>query len=740
MFNLKSFSCGFLLLLFFVLLAESSYTQNGTFITLNSGGSFTRVTIGASGCSSTPLNLCNNFNGNNPLSIALDSNILYVVDNRGFLYKNILTPIGTIGGCTGLGQFANNSQGYFGLTVGPNGIVYTAFGSDIEIYNPTTNTFSVLGTLPNGWRIGGDLLFYQGRLFEAVTNGGLNSLIEVNLNNIASSSLYMNFNSGSNVFGFASVTQNCALNQTYAISNNGSSTDIYTVDMTNKTQASTITCNLPFRVNDAASVAETKSDINIKLDTLNLSSCASIIYNSKAYLSSTTLSDTLKSDRGCDSIYTFIKINISNNAIKDTFLRLSSCNQIVYKNIVYTSSTTIIDTTIKTIDGLCDSIYRFVQLSINKVLESPNTLNFFDCSSVLYNGIYYTKSTILKDTLKSALGCDSIYTVTNINIAQPTFRDTLILHNCKVVTYKNISYTSSILFYDTIKTSNQLCDSIIRQVIITIKPLVVQTTVQDLSDCKQVIYNGNIYSSSTILRDTFRTILGCDSAIKIITITILGAPTTMLGNNLGGCDSVVFKGITYFTNNTFIDTIKNSFGCDSIYLFNRLLIYPKPTVKSNSIFYKLANTSINLTPIYTDDFAYQWTPKLYLSSDSVKYPICTANKNINYTVKVNNSYGCLDSALVNVVVSEALEIPTAFSPNGDAINDTWEIKNINSYPKNVVIVFDRFGQKLFQSSAGNYKAWNGIINNNQVPTGVYYYIINLGNGTSILKGYITILR
>jgi len=84
-------------------------------------------------------------------------------------------------------------------------------------------------------------------------------LVQVNLTNVSNSILYMNFNAGTSIFGFASVTVPCSNNQAYALSTVGSSTDIYAVDMINKTQATTATCTLPFKVNDAASIAETQS-------------------------------------------------------------------------------------------------------------------------------------------------------------------------------------------------------------------------------------------------------------------------------------------------------------------------------------------------------------------------------------------------------------------------------------------------------------------------------------------------
>ena len=238
------------------------HAQSATFIALDNAGNLYEVNTGT--CKSTKLTLCTNFTGN-PLSIAMDGSTLYIVDNKGWLYKNTLTATGTIGSCTKLGQFNSKSGAIYGLTVGAGGKVYAASGSLIETYTPktpTTGTFASLGSIPSTWTIGGDLLFYKGELYEAVNVGGSttnNALIKVDTLKPAKSSLYMTFNAGVKVFGFASVTVPCANNQAYAVSTGTNSTEIFAVDMTNKSQSTTATCTLNYLVNDAASIAETQS-------------------------------------------------------------------------------------------------------------------------------------------------------------------------------------------------------------------------------------------------------------------------------------------------------------------------------------------------------------------------------------------------------------------------------------------------------------------------------------------------
>jgi gliding motility-associated-like protein len=84
-------------------------------------------------------------------------------------------------------------------------------------------------------------------------------------------------------------------------------------------------------------------------------------------------------------------------------------------------------------------------------------------------------------------------------------------------------------------------------------------------------------------------------------------------------------------------------------------------------------------------------------------------------------------------------IPNAFTPNGDGINDTWNIQYLSTYPNCTVQIFNRYGQKLFYSE-GYPLPWDGTYNGVKVPDGIYYYIINLNGGQSSIAGHVTVIR
>jgi gliding motility-associated-like protein len=93
----------------------------------------------------------------------------------------------------------------------------------------------------------------------------------------------------------------------------------------------------------------------------------------------------------------------------------------------------------------------------------------------------------------------------------------------------------------------------------------------------------------------------------------------------------------------------------------------------------------------------------------------------------------------SVTVISAIVIPNTFTPNGDGVNDIWDIKFLNSYANCSVDVFSRYGKKIY-SSIGYGIPWNGTYRGEALPAGTYYYIINLKNGMEPLSGFVAIIR
>jgi len=85
-------------------------------------------------------------------------------------------------------------------------------------------------------------------------------------------------------------------------------------------------------------------------------------------------------------------------------------------------------------------------------------------------------------------------------------------------------------------------------------------------------------------------------------------------------------------------------------------------------------------------------------------------------------------------------IPNTFTPNGDGVNDTWDIKNLEMYPNCTVQIYNRYGENVYTSNGGYGTPWNGTYKGAALPTSTYYYIINLKNGGKLLSGFVAIIK
>lgn len=79
----------------------------------------------------------------------------------------------------------------------------------------------------------------------------------------------------------------------------------------------------------------------------------------------------------------------------------------------------------------------------------------------------------------------------------------------------------------------------------------------------------------------------------------------------------------------------------------------------------------------------------------------------------------------------------AFTPNGDGINDTWVIEDIENHPNAIVSVFNRYGHEVFKT-IGYQNDWNGRTSSRSenLPAGSYYFVIDLQNDTAPVDGWL----
>lgn len=110
-----------------------------------------------------------------------------------------------------------------------------------------------------------------------------------------------------------------------------------------------------------------------------------------------------------------------------------------------------------------------------------------------------------------------------------------------------------------------------------------------------------------------------------------------------------------------------------------------------------------------------------------------------YKIQIKDNDGCLIDTTIKAP-SLNLNIPRAFSPNGDGINDYFEIKNIDKYPDATIRIYDAKGMKLIEYKAKDYKGWDGYYNGHPIRGDDYWYEIEANDLGKTIVGHFTLIR
>lgn len=173
----------------------------------------------------------------------------------------------------------------------------------------------------------------------------------------------------------------------------------------------------------------------------------------------------------------------------------------------------------------------------------------------------------------------------------------------------------------------------------------------------------------------------------------------------------------------------------------KVIVVPRPTANAGADKRMFRGESIKLDGKVTgENLHYSWSPTTYLDDPNSLNPVVTAPQTTTYTLTVTSDHGCnIVSDDVKISVYERVVIPTGFTPNGDGINDLWEIPALSTYPGNTLTVFNRNGTEVFRTI--NYaKPWDGAYGGHTLPFGTYYYVIDLKDGTKPLSGWVSLIK
>jgi gliding motility-associated-like protein len=117
----------------------------------------------------------------------------------------------------------------------------------------------------------------------------------------------------------------------------------------------------------------------------------------------------------------------------------------------------------------------------------------------------------------------------------------------------------------------------------------------------------------------------------------------------------------------------------------------------------------------------------------------TAVRSYDVTLHVTGNNGCVDSLTQVIDVKEVqLVIPNVFTPNGDGINDTFVITDLDKYISNSFVVYTRWGKKVYEKNNYISGEWDG----RNLSDGTYYFVLKCTGyfGDDEFKGTINIFK
>ena len=187
--------------------------------------------------------------------------------------------------------------------------------------------------------------------------------------------------------------------------------------------------------------------------------------------------------------------------------------------------------------------------------------------------------------------------------------------------------------------------------------------------------------------------------------------------------------------------VKNAAGCTSAAYRDTVIVYLQPVIDAGLSFVVTQGTIVRFHPAANDStqLRFQWQPAGDFTNPNVLSPALLAIHNETYTLTATGAGNCTASDQLTVKILKPVNVMNSFSPNGDGINDTWNIPNLADYPGCTVEVFNRYGQLVYQS-VGYGTPWNGTFKGSSLPVATYYYVITLKNGFAPVTGSVTIIK
>lgn len=262
---------------------------------------------------------------------------------------------------------------------------------------------------------------------------------------------------------------------------------------------------------------------------------------------------------------------------------------------------------------------------------------------------------------------------------------------------------------------------------------------------------GELVSQPGLYCDTVQVLGSCDSIICQELRLLSVSDTTLLDTSVCEGQSLDFQGTIVTQSGTYCVYFTDGNGCDS------LVCLQATVLDTPSLEILLAGLSDTLTlgdtaflSIPPGDYAsITWLANGTELTGCANSTTClqVPTERTEYQVTATLGSGCSGSAAKAVAISagcdpEKVEVPNAFSPNGDQTNDVFDIVGPGAEAIVSLKIWNRWGEKVHDSPS----PWDGTVDGKPAPSDVYVYLLKIGCAVAVdaeeklLKGDVTLLR
>ncbi len=403
----------------------------------------------------------------------------------------------------------------------------------------------------------------------------------------------------------------------------------------------------------------------------------------------------------------------------------------------------------------CDSVV-ITQLTVLNSYIRNNPQWICNGESYNFNGHVYFIPGIYYDTLQTVNGCDSIIQTTLAHAASFNANNPVTICNGESYILNAHHYNLQGTYVDTLVSSHG-CDSVVTTQL-TVLPVYVADNFQSICQGESYRLLSHVYTEAGMYRDTIESIFGCDSVI-ITRLTVKALPQLTFNKPSDICidgDPFLLEGGlpaggiysgTGVHNNRF-DPSSATAGTHTItYSFMDNGTHCSNSVSQSISVFALPEIQFNLNPKvafledskinyldYTSN-AKNWKWDFGDNEESQSrygYHVYTDTGYFRVDLYVMDNNGCSSktSDYIYIGLDFVFNVPNAFTPNGDGVNDSFKGIGIG-IGKYKMSIFNRWGEEVFTSN-DLFKAWKG----ENAISDTYVYKVNLEDITGRVFEYV----